>query len=174
MKDISIYQTVGISSLFTIFIITVFIFLSKTIINNFFINAIKHDYDVKLERVKNEIIQNNTDIKNLRDGALSGVNYRQSIIYDKKVETAEKLWNNIVDLSKAKFYPQILSKFNIKEVSLKATEDEKMQNYFISLEGKWRRYNLCFKNSWTRKCKNYIRKIFRIYTNSKFKFWKLF
>lgn len=138
MENLNTYQLIGTSVGFSILVIALSIFIFKTIIKNFLTNAIKHDYDVKLEQVKNEIIQNNTDIKNLRDGALSGVNYRQNIIYNKKIETAEKLWNDIIDLSKAKFYPQILSNFDIKKVNLKSKEDEKIQTYFQSLEGNFR------------------------------------
>jgi hypothetical protein len=136
-ENLNIYELIGTSAIFSVILISLLIFLFKTVIKEFFTNAIKYDYNIKLEKLKAEISQNESDIKNLREGALASINYRQNIIYSKKNETAEKLWNDIIDLSKAKFYPQILSQFDIKKTSLKAKEDEKVQDYFKSLEGKF-------------------------------------
>ena len=61
------------SSGISIIVFSFLVWMGRNFITEFLKNAIKYDYDEKIEKLKAEIKSNESDILALRSGALSGV-----------------------------------------------------------------------------------------------------
>lgn len=137
MENLNTYQLVGTSVGFSILVIALSIFIFKTIIKEFFTNAIKYDYNIKLEKLKAELLQNENNIKDLRNGALNGINFRQSELYKKQIYTVEALWCDVIELSKIKHISTNLLAFssNYEKIAKIAENDPQLRDFFQTIEG---------------------------------------
>lgn len=131
------YEIVGTTVALNTIIIGGLLFLSKTIIKEFLTNAIKYDYDIKVEKLKSKLTQNGNDINDLRKGALSGVYYRQSKLFKKQIHAVEILWSDVIELSRIKTFSTFMLHFsgNFDEVAEKAKNDPKIRELFELLNG---------------------------------------
>ena len=63
--------------------------------------SIKHEYDVKLEEVKESITQREGELNSLKAGALANMSQRQIFVFEKQVTAMEKLWQAKTNLDRA-------------------------------------------------------------------------
>lgn len=113
--------------------IVVFSFLAwmgRNFITEFLKNAIKYDYDEKIEKLKAEIKSNESDILALRSGALSGVVERQKVLFGKQVLAVEKLWANVILLMPAKNASMLMQSLDYHEWAKKSEQDGEVRKVF--------------------------------------------
>lgn len=90
-------------------------------------NAVKHEYDAKLESLKAEIRSKESDIKALRDGALSGIINRSSVLYERRVRAVEELWETVTSLASAKNISSKFAVLNIERISKEVAHDDRVK-----------------------------------------------
>jgi hypothetical protein len=134
------YEIFGATLVSSTIVIPALLYLFKTIIKEFLTNAIKHDYDIKIEELKSKLAQNGNDVRNLREGALNGVYYRQSKLYDKQIQAVESLWSDVIELSKTKSFSTCLLSLSddFSDIANKAKDDDKVRKLFETLEGNFK------------------------------------
>ncbi|XDF80118.1 hypothetical protein AAFX60_017215 [Aliivibrio fischeri] len=117
------------------------LFLSKNLFVTRLTNAIKHEYDEKLEKIKashrtveqrlqNEIQKRENEIATIRESALSGLAHRKSLLFERQLEAVDQLWQSYVALSPAKVVSTMMSRVKIGEVSKTIKSDLNMQSFF--------------------------------------------
>ena len=121
-----ILTTSGIS----IVIFSFLAWMGRNFIAQFFKNAIKYDYDEKIEKLKAEIKSNESDILALRSGALSGVVERQKVLFSKQVLAVEKLWANVILLMPAKNASMLMQAVDYDEWAKKSERDGDVRKTF--------------------------------------------
>jgi hypothetical protein len=136
-ENLNIYELIGTSAIFSVILISLLIFFFKTIIKEFFTNAIKYDYNIKLEKLKAELLQNENNIKDLRNSALNGIHFRQSELYKKQIYAVETLWCDVIELSKIKHISTNVLAFSsdYEEIAEIAKNDPQLREFFQTLEG---------------------------------------
>lgn len=97
------------------------------------IENIKYEYNENLEILKSELKTKDSQIKALRDGALTGVLNRQTAIYNRQLKAIDELWSVIVELSPAKGISTILSTFSYEKVLVKAEENQEYRDLFSGI-----------------------------------------
>jgi hypothetical protein len=106
--------------------------------------SIQHEYDIKLanlsselkkseEAFKGEIKTKELQIESLRQGVLSNIASRQAILYQRKVEAVEKLWEAVTSRNIAKNVSKTLSGINYEVAKQQASADYKTQEMFEML-----------------------------------------
>jgi hypothetical protein len=103
------------------------LWLCRSLIITRLTNAVKHEYDAKLESLRAEIRSKESDIQALRDGALSGIINRSSVLYERRVKAVEDLWETVTSLTSAKNISSKLAVLNIEAISKKVAHDDKTQ-----------------------------------------------
>ncbi|HDZ9496876.1 TPA: hypothetical protein RU013_003682 [Vibrio cholerae] len=102
------------------------LWLTRNLISTRLTNAVRHEYDNKLETLKSEFNQKQELLKadlrakelqleSIKSVALSGITQRQTALFDKQVTAIEVLWSQIVDLAPVKGAAQSLAviKFDV-------------------------------------------------------------
>ena len=125
MENVLIYSSIPV------FVVLFLIFISKNIIIEFIKNSIKYDYDKKIENLKDEIKSNESEILALRSSALSGMAEKQKILYAKRVEVIEKLWQSVVGIMPAKTISMMMQNIDYNEWSKRAKNDTELQKAFV-------------------------------------------
>ncbi len=135
--ELSITELIGTTVGLSVLMITLLVFIFQTVIKEFFANAIKHDYDVKLEEFKSQLSQNGNDVKDLRENALKGMHFRQSKLYEKQIEAVEILWSDVIELSKVKHISTNMLAFSTsyERIAKISETDPKIRDLFETLEG---------------------------------------
>ncbi len=88
---------------------------------------IQHGFTKDLESLKHTLIANNIELSNnlkqkndqfdlLREITTSRINHKNDLLYKKKIEASEQLWDATLELSKNTLLCQTLFLFNIEEV----------------------------------------------------------
>lgn len=72
----------------------------------------KADLNIDLEKLRQETSRNESSFKSLREGALSNLAQREAILFEKKVEAIEKLWEAKQKLDKGMFVAQTVGVLN--------------------------------------------------------------
>lgn len=103
------------------------LWLSRKLIITRLKNAVKHEYDAKLEALKADIRSKETDIQALRDGALNGIINRSSVLYERRVKAVEELWETVTSLATAKNISSRLAVLNVEALSKKVGQDDRAQ-----------------------------------------------
>lgn len=116
-----------IPSLLTTSVFAGILWLCRQLIITRLTNAVKHEYDAKLESLKAEIRSKESDIQALRDGALSGIINRSSVLYERRLKAVEELWETVTSLASAKNISSKLALLNIEAISKKVVHDDKIQ-----------------------------------------------
>lgn len=116
-----------IPSLVTTSVFAGILWLCRQLIITRLTNAVKHEFDAKLESLKAEIRSKESDIQALRDGALSGIINRSSVLYERRVKAVEELWETVTSLASAKNISSKLALLNIEAISKKVAHDDKTQ-----------------------------------------------
>lgn len=127
-------------------ILAVVLWLSRKLIATCLTNAVRHEYDEKIERLKTELRKSEesfkadlqtkeTQIEVLRSGAISGLASRQAALDKRRIEAVDQIWSAVTELAPAKAMSGWISAFNFKAVSKLASTNEQLRNVFKTLEG---------------------------------------
>lgn len=119
----------------------VVVFLSKNLIVNRLTNAVKHEYDTKLEEVKAshklieqrlqaEIQKREHEVITIRESAFSGLAHRKSLLFERQLKAVDDLWQAYITLSPAKIVSAMMSRVDIQMVSKNIANDSNMQQLF--------------------------------------------
>lgn len=113
------------------------LWLGRNLIATRLTGSVKHEYDVKIENLRNEINKKSTQIEALRNGALSGIVNRQSILYQRQVEAIDRLWSGVVQMAPAKNIATTVAVFNFEVMSERAAEDPRLRKPFEIMGNKF-------------------------------------
>jgi hypothetical protein len=83
-------------------LVTLALWLCRNLILTRLSNAVKHEYDEKLEHVKTKLMARQSEIEALRTFALSGATARQIELCQRQVAAVEQLWGVVLELTPAK------------------------------------------------------------------------
>jgi hypothetical protein len=133
-----------IPSLVTTGLFSAVVFFSKNLIITRLTNSVKHEYDAKLEALKAsnkameqtfqaEIQKRDSEITSIRNSALSGLDHRNSLLFERQLNAVDSLWQANTALSPAKAVSSMMSVFKIEEVSKTIEYDAELQNFFKTL-----------------------------------------
>jgi hypothetical protein len=105
-------------------------FLARNLIVTRLTNAVKHEYDKKLEEIRSDLKTKESELETLRNTALSGLSSRQSMLFQKQLEAAELLWKATIALSGGKPVSEMMFLVKIDVVSETIENDENMKEFF--------------------------------------------
>ncbi|OUR84757.1 hypothetical protein A9Q75_01560 [Colwellia psychrerythraea] len=111
-------------------VLAILIFLSRHLIVARLTNAVKHEYDSKLEQLKAELSKREKEIESLRQVGLNGLQQRQASIFNKQIEAVELLWAATCKLHLGKPVSEMMLRVKTEEVSKSISYDANLQKFF--------------------------------------------
>lgn len=108
-------------------------FLARNLVIERLKNAIKHEYDSKITKLKADLESKQKDIDAIRNGTLSNMSQRQGLLYKRQLQAVEKLWDAVLALSPAKAMSMTLITINYENALEAAANDEKARQMFETL-----------------------------------------
>ena len=147
-----------IPSITTTSLFSVVIFLSRNLIITRLKNAVKHDYDKKIEAVKSTLKQSEEkfradlrrkelEITALRESALSGVVNKQEELYKKQVTSVEQIWDGVISLDKAKTISAMMATMKYEVILKESTIDPRIQEFAEMIGGDFRIQDINIKGA---------------------------
>ena len=94
------------------------------------VESVRHEYDVKLEKVRNELDKKQDQIAALRGGVLAFAKNKSALLYRKRIEAAEAVWSTIVSLVPDKNISEILSGFRVEKLQAEAARNPQLRDVF--------------------------------------------
>lgn len=91
---------------------------------------IKNDYDEKLEELKADLKSKEQKLSTLSNGALSGISFRKTELYKLQLDATQKLWNELLGLSKAKNISSIMRAIPFDKMVPFTEKDPKARQIF--------------------------------------------
>ena len=122
-----------IPALSTTALLSFILWLSRNMIITRLTNAVKHEYDEKVENIKADLKARDSQVEALRSGALSGISNRHTTLYNQQINAIEELWESIVLLAPAKSISATMSVINFKKVSELSKSNPKIREMFTQL-----------------------------------------
>ena len=92
-------------------------------------NTVKHEFDVKIAKVKADIESKASDIEALRGGALATASSKNAAIYSKRLEAVEIVWAGVVQLEAGKALAETMSVFDYDLLLDQSKENGKLANF---------------------------------------------
>jgi len=114
-------------------LMAVFIFLCRNLILERLKNAVKHEYDSKLTKIKSDLDSKQKEIEAIRSGTLSNLAQRQNTLYKRQIEAIEGLWDAVIKLATAKAISVTLASINFENAVESAETDQKVREMFEML-----------------------------------------
>ncbi|PML51784.1 hypothetical protein BCT75_08960 [Vibrio lentus] len=122
------------------------LWLARNLIMTRLTNAVRHEYDNKLETLKSEFSQKQELLKadlrakelqleSIKTVALSGITQRQTALFEKQVTAIEVLWSQVIDLAPVKGAAQSLAVIKFDVAIKTAAENENARQMFEMLGG---------------------------------------
>lgn len=111
-------------------ILAILIFCSKKLIVTRLTNAVKHEYDSKLELLKGDLSKKEQEINSIRNVGLSGLQQRQSLLFERQLGAIELLWSSTCKLSHGIAVSKMMLRVKTDEVSKSIEQDQKLQEFF--------------------------------------------
>jgi hypothetical protein len=122
------------------------LWLSRNWISVRLTNAIRHEYEEKIESLRSALRQSEeqfkadlkskeTQIDALRSGALSGIVNRQVVLYQRQILAVEQLWNSIVSLAPARAVSSWISVIKFETTAAEAAKNPRLREMFKSMDG---------------------------------------
>jgi hypothetical protein len=126
--------------------LAIVLWLGRNLIITRLTNAVKHEYDEKIESFKASLRKNEetfradlkakeTQIDALRSGALSGIVNRQAVLYERQLNAVEKLWEAVIFLSSAKYVSQFMASVKFDVSAQEAARSEQFREFFKKIGG---------------------------------------
>jgi hypothetical protein len=122
-----------IPALSTTTLFALVLWLSKNMVITRLTNAVKHEYDEKIENLRADLKARDSQVEALRSGALSGISNRHAALYNHQVKAIQELWESIVLFTPAKSISATMSVINFKEASEIAESNPKAREMFTQL-----------------------------------------
>lgn len=110
--------------------LAIILFLSRNLILTRLTNAVKHEYDTKLELLRSDLSRKDREIESLRQVGFSGLQQRQNILFNKQVDAIELLWAATCKLDLGKPISTMMQRLKTSEISNVITHDKKLQQFF--------------------------------------------
>jgi hypothetical protein len=111
-------------------ILAILIFLSRNLIATRLMNAVKHEYDSKLEMLKADLSNKEKEIDSLRQVGLNGLQQRQTSLLNKQIEAIELLWAATGMLYSGKPVSEMMLRVKTEKVSKSISHDANLQQFF--------------------------------------------
>ncbi len=135
-----------IPALSTTSLLAIALWLCRKLIATRLTNAVKHEYDKKLENLRATLRQHEesfkaelkakaTQIEALRSGALSGIVNRQTVLYEHRVKAVEQLWGAIISLSSAKYVSAWMATVKFDVAAKNAAKNSQVREVFKIMGG---------------------------------------
>ena len=112
-----------------------FLFLARNVIKTRLTNAVRHEYDEKLEILKADLKRKDDELNFIKNAALTGLNHRQSLIFEKQLTAAETLWKATLCHSGGKPVSEMMSRVKAEIVKKTVATDPKIQEFFKIVGG---------------------------------------
>ncbi|MCG5539870.1 MULTISPECIES: hypothetical protein [unclassified Halorhodospira] len=109
------------------------VWFSRNLIAARLTNAVRHEYDVKIETLRDELGRKQKQIEALRSGALSGVVNRQSVLYQRQVTAVDQVWGGIVQMAPAKNIAKQIAVFKFENTAEAAAENPQLRQIFETM-----------------------------------------
>lgn len=106
------------------------IYLSRNLIITRLKNAVKHEYDSKLELLKSDLSNKEKEIDSLRNLGLGSFQQRQSLLFERQLSAIELLWNSTCKLNIGRSLSEMMLRVNADAVSESIGHDKKLQDFF--------------------------------------------
>lgn len=97
--------------------------------------SISHEFNEKLENVRAELREKESQIDALRSGALSGVQHRQAVLYGRRLKATEDLWKAVVSMAGAKNISAMMAAIKFDEAAKEAAHNPKLREVFKTMGG---------------------------------------
>jgi hypothetical protein len=128
-------------ALSTTALLAVALWLSRKLIETRLTNAVRHEFDTKLETVRADFRQKEellradlrskeADIAALRSGAMTALATRQAALDKRRLEAVDELWAAVVELGPAKALSILVATFKFDAVAEEAKKNPKMRQLF--------------------------------------------
>ncbi|MBT3029307.1 MAG: hypothetical protein KME48_19280 [Candidatus Thiodiazotropha sp. (ex Ctena orbiculata)] len=112
-----------IPSITTSSILLLLLWLGRKLIITRLTNSVKHEYDVKLEKLRDDLNKNSTQMRSLSSGALSGIINRQNAQYQRQVLAVDQIWNSVIQMKPAKVFAAQLGAYKFDTMMKAFTEN---------------------------------------------------
>lgn len=93
-------------------------------------NAVRYEYDSKLEVLKADLSKKEKEIEGLRQVGFTGLQQRQTVLFNKQVEAVELLWAATCKLYLGKPVSEMMLRVKTEEVSKTISQNVKLQQLF--------------------------------------------
>lgn len=111
----------------------VLIWLSRNLIVARLTNSVRHEYDVKIEKFRDDLGRKQKQIEALRSGALSGIVNRQFVLYQRQITAVDQLWSGVVQMAPAKNIATQMAVFKFENTARAAAENPQVQQLFETI-----------------------------------------
>lgn len=111
-------------------VLAVVIYLSRNLIITRLTNAVKHEYDSKLELLKSEIASKDKKIESLRNLGLVSFQQRKSLLFEKQLSAVELLWDSTCQLGIGLSVSKMMLNVDTESVHEAIEHDQKLQHFF--------------------------------------------
>lgn len=122
-----------IPSLTTTGLTAVVVFLCRNLILNRLKNAVEHEYDSKLAKIKSDLDHKQKEIESIRSGTLNNISERQKALYSRQLKAVEGVWEGVLALAPAKGISATLSGIPYEDMSSLAEKDQTVRELFETL-----------------------------------------
>jgi hypothetical protein len=134
-----------IPSILTTSLFAGILWLCRNLIITRLTNAVKHEYDKKIEQLKTEfrkteeafkadLKRKEAQIEALRSGALYGIANRQYAIFQRQLVAIEQLWNAVISLSPAKSISALMAVIKFETAAKEAANNPRLREMFAMMD----------------------------------------
>lgn len=116
-------------------LIAVLLWFTRNLLITRLTKSVSHEYDKKLTHLKADLDLRASEISSIQKSILEGVFIRQKLLYERKLNAIDQLWNNVVSLSPAKNTSSIMLSIPYEKVMDHAKSDPKVQEIFKMIDG---------------------------------------
>lgn len=124
------YKSLLINAVFSASFIGFILFIFKSAISTFLFKKIEQKYEKEFEELKHDLRKKESEINDLRSGALTAYWTRRSALDAKKINAIEKTWEHIVRLQPAKIAVTTSNMFSLSKIADIAKTDPGIGNAF--------------------------------------------
>lgn len=135
-----------IPALSTTSLLAIALWLFRKIISTRLTNAVRHEYDKKIESLRTTLRQSEESFKAelrvkesqidaLRSGALSGIVNRQAAFYARQIAAVEQLWDAVISLDPAKHISTLMASINFEVAVKNAAKHPQIRKTFTAIGG---------------------------------------
>lgn len=135
-----------IPALTTTTLFLIIAWLGRNLITARLTNAIRHEYEVKLENLRADLTASQklidaevrlreSQTEALRSGALSGLANRKSELFRKRLHAADQLWGSVLSLGQGKFIAKLMSTIKYEEALKHSEKDKSTRDFFKEVIG---------------------------------------